>query len=172
MAKVDALFHPIRMRVIVTLVGRALTAQELLVALGDVAQATLYRHLKTLENAGLIVAVEERQAHSNVEKVYALASPETVLTAEDMQSATSEDHVSYFAVFLGVLLHRFQSYVGREGSDFQRDGVGYRDVPLNLSDAELRDMVQSLNTALLPYLNLPDAPDRKRRIFSTILIPE
>lgn len=43
MTKVDLLLHPVRLRVVQALLGQEMTPQQLVDALGDVPQATLYR---------------------------------------------------------------------------------------------------------------------------------
>src|SRR5262249_20794707 len=52
------------------------------------------------------------------------------------------------------------------------DGVGYRQVPFYLSDDEFVAMMLALNQALLPYLGNQPAPNRRRRLFTTIVFPD
>ena len=51
------------------------------------------------------------------------------------------------------------------------DLVGYRQAGLNLTDEELLDLVRELGEVLAPRLALPQGPGRRRRIFTTVLIP-
>ena len=53
----DLLLHPIRLRILVGLLGRPMTAQQLGEVLEDVPQATLYRQLNKLAQAGVLEVV-------------------------------------------------------------------------------------------------------------------
>ena len=58
--KVDMMLHPVRLRILLTLVGNRLTAQDLAQALPEIPQATLYRHIHHLVGAGLLSIDETR----------------------------------------------------------------------------------------------------------------
>lgn len=170
-SKPDLILHPIRLRIILALArGRPLTAQELGAALLDVPQATLYRHLNRLHKAGVLSVVEERPVRGAVERVYALRE-ESVDLSPDLANASREDHMRYFTTFVASLLGEFARYLQRDTIDLLADGVGYRQVALNLSDEELVQMAAALNAVLLPLLSNPPAPGRRRRILTTILMP-
>ncbi len=68
-----ALGHPLRVRALQLLAGRAMTNEELAVALG-VASGKLYFHTRTLREAGLIELVETRQKGGVTEKLYRAAA--------------------------------------------------------------------------------------------------
>jgi hypothetical protein len=55
--------------------------------------------------------------------------------------------------------------------DFIADGVGYRQIPLQLSDQEFAELTGRLNAALAPIIANQPAPDRKRRMLTTIVMP-
>src|SRR5579864_5927159 len=57
----------------------------------------------------------------------------------------------------------------RAAVDFSKDGVGYRQLVLHLSDAEFAEMVAALNAAIGPFLAHRSRPGRKRRAFATVL---
>ncbi len=172
MSKADLIMHPVRLRLLRALSAGPQTAQQLLAGL-DVAQATLYRHLNTLEQHNLIVVVEERPVRGTVEKVYGLGQPEALsLSADALASVSKDDHLRYFLTFLVMVLSDFEQYLQRTAQpDLLADGVGYRQVDLNVSDAEFMAMVQALNQALQPFLGLAPAPERRRRRLSTIVMP-
>ena len=61
--KADVLLHPVRLRIVQALLPRRqLTAQEIGRHLGDVPQATLYRHLNKLLDGGIIEIVHESRS--------------------------------------------------------------------------------------------------------------
>jgi DNA-binding transcriptional ArsR family regulator len=168
----DLLLHPIRLRVIQALAGgRRRSPGELAAELEDVATASLYRHIKTLADAGVLTVVEERPARGTPERVYALAEGAGLVSPEAIAQASPDDHVRYFTVFLAGLLGDFGRYVHSEGADFVADGAGYRQVPLELTDSEFTELVGRLQAAVAPVLHNEPGPGRRRRMLTTIVMP-
>lgn|SRR5262249_42741700 len=172
-SRANLILHPVRMRLIVTLVRRQLTARQLSELLPDVPQATLYYHLGTLTRAGLLRIVSERQVRGTVEKIYTIADDDATLGPADLASASRDDHLRYFTVFVATLLGDFARYLQQDAPiDLMADGVGYRQMPFYLSDEEFVQFAVALNQALLPFLGHQPGPNRRRRLFSTILFPD
>lgn len=169
----EVVLHPVRMRILMALAGRELSALQISEALGDVAQATLYRHLNRLFRAGVLVVTAERQVRGTVEKIYALNEQYAQMSPERLAELSVEDHQRYFATFVASLLEDFSRYAqGADHLDLFADGVGYRKVPMELSDEELAAMSAAVNAAMLPYLRNKPAPGRKRRILASIILPD
>ncbi len=176
----DLILHPIRMRVIVALgAGVPMAAAQLLERMPDVPPATLYRHLTVLRQGGIITFADEARARAigdhrtrgAIERRFILCSGAASLGPADIADATPDDHLRWFAAFVASLLGAFGRYVAGGTPDLARDGVGYREVVLQLSDAELASMAGALNAALMPFVaNLP-AEGRTARLFATVLLP-
>jgi DNA-binding transcriptional ArsR family regulator len=167
---VDVLLHPIRLRIVRALApARELTVAQLAEALGDVPPATLYRHVNKLVAARLVTAASERAVRGATERSYRLAGVAAV--EGGLAGATRDDHLRYFITFIATLIDDFAAYLDRGEPDYARDGVGYRQVMLALSDAEFRRMSKALSAALLPFVTLPAAAKRKPRYLSTIVMP-
>lgn len=87
------LLHPIRMRVVLALGTEELTTKQIHAMLPDVAQASLYRAVARLVEAGVISVVDRRKRGGAVERVYRVvdaphtpgegASPSDVVAAAD-----------------------------------------------------------------------------------------
>lgn len=170
--KADLIIHPVRLRIVTAIVGSRWTAQELATALPDIPQATLYRHLKALEQGGILTVVEEHQTRGAREKVYALPDRSTInLDENDMAGASKDDHMRYFTVFVTTLLQDFSRYLQRETLNPAVDGVGYHTFTLHLDDDELRAFAVAINRAILPFIEHTPSKARKRRLFSTVVIP-
>lgn len=170
--RADLILHPVRMRILLALAGRKLTASQLAAGLNDVPQATLYRHIKTLANAGILVVVEERQVRGATEKIYTLQHGAAMISQDEMAKATPEDHLRYFIAFIATVMDDFSRYVhSDEPINPMRDGVSYNRIPLYLSDDELIEMSRLIQAAILPRLNNKPAPDRRRRDLISILVP-
>lgn len=170
--KGDLLLHPIRLRIIQGLVDQELTPLQLADSLEDVPQATLYRHLNKLVNAGIVKVVSERQVRGTVEKVYTVVTGAANLSAADLAKASREDHLRYFTTFVAGLLHDFSRYLHQEKEiDFIKDGAGYNQVPLYLNQAEFLKMMAELQVVLLPLTANQPTPDRRRILLNFILMP-
>lgn len=170
--KAELILHPIRLQIIQTVAGRSLTPGQIAELLPDIPQASLYRHLKKLSDGGILQVVGEKQIRGTVEKSYALLNPAAAhLSQADLANATPQEHFQIFTTFVLGLLKDFATYLQQEKIDMFADGVGYQQVALYLSDTEFMQMAMELNRAMLPFLQNTPAPGRRRRTFSTILMP-
>ena len=169
----DMILHPHRLRIVQAFLGRdRLTTADLRALLPDIPTATLYRQITTLLDGGVLEVVEERPTRGAVERTFALAGDRAVVTAEEAAAMTVDDHRRAFLTFVAGLLADFDRYLDGDSPDLMRDLVGYRQVGLNLTDAELVEMIGELNAVIVPRLELPAAPGRRRRIFTTMLMPD
>jgi DNA-binding transcriptional ArsR family regulator len=172
-SRADLILHPVRMRLLVTLARRELTARQLGELLPDIPQATLYHQLGILTRAGMLRVVSERRVRGAMEKRYALAVEHAALSPAELAGASRDDHLRYFTMFVSSLLADFARYLRQDGPiDLFADGAGYRATPFYLSDEELAQAAAAVSQALLPYLNNQPAPQRRRRLFATIVIPD
>ena len=168
------------MRVIVALgAGAPMTAAALQERMPDVPPATLYRHLNVLRRGGILAVAEEpragvdakRRARGAIERRFVLHAGAASLRPDDLAVATPGDHLRWFASFLAGLLGAFGRYVAAGTPDLARDGAGYREVVLQLSDSELAQMSVALNAALMPFAVNPPGDGRTARLFATVLVP-
>ncbi len=175
MATADLLLHPVRLRIVQALLGdRAMTTTDLAAELTDVPTATLYRQVAVLAGAGVLQVVGERKARGTVERTYRLVLEAATVTAEEAAGMTVEDHRRGFATFVAALLADFDRYLqgaGDAAPDLRRDRVGYRQAALWLTDEELDGLVADLRAALGARMANRPAPERRRRVVSTVLMP-
>ncbi|MCX4391075.1 helix-turn-helix domain-containing protein [Micromonospora peucetia] len=167
----DLALHPVRIRILRAVAGARRTTRDLAAALPDVPQATLYRHLATLVRAGLIEIAEERRVGGATERVYALPDGGITPDATALAAATRDDHTRWFTAFVSSLLSEFTRYLDREHIDYAADGVGYQQLVLHLSDAELARLGQDLSALLLPLVRHEPTADRTPRLLATVLLP-
>jgi DNA-binding transcriptional ArsR family regulator len=173
--------HPVRMRILMLLAGsQGLTPLQVAEQLSDIPQATLYRHINRLSQGGLLSVVEERPVRGTLEKVYALntANERQLVSGEDGIEAVNRmskaDHLRFFTGFMLSVLDDFSRYLSlsEDGRlDLARDGVGYHKLPLFLSDEEFAAFAAALNQALAPFLRLENTPGRRKRLFTTVMMP-
>ena len=168
----DLLLHPVRLRIVQALVGAPMTSLQLKDRLGDVPQATLYRHIKQLTDGGLLEVTDERPVRGGVERTYRVVPTSVALDERDVESATADDHFRYFATFLGTLLTDFAAYLDGGDPALSRDRVGYRQVPLWLTDEEFDALAATIATAVQDQVDNQPTDGRRRRLLSTIVMPD
>ena len=174
MASADLLLHPVRLRIVQALLGhRALTTGELAAELPDVSTATLYRQVAVLAGAGVLEVVGERRARGAVERTYRLVLEAVSVGAEEAAAMDVEQHRRAFATFVAALLADFDRYLDRSGGtpDLLRDGVGYRQAAMWLTDEEFGSLLDELRAAVASRMENGPAAGRRRRVLSTVLLP-
>jgi DNA-binding transcriptional ArsR family regulator len=172
MKRADLVLHPVRLRIILAFArGRRLTPQQVAAVLPDVPQATLYRQIERLYRGGALAIAAERRIRGAVERTYVLAEGGVLLSPEDLAKSSRDDHLGYFTAFAAGLIAQFQQYLERSDIDLLKDGVGYRQVVLNLTDEELMEMATALNATVGRFLAHESRPGRKRRMLATVLFP-
>ncbi len=166
------ILNPVRMRIILAF-GRGipLTTQGLADLLPDVARATLYRHLSILVEGGIIEVVGEQRVRGAVERTYTLRHGSASLLKEDLEAASREDHLRFFATFVASLLDEYARYLRRDQIDLKADGVMYREGAVYLSDAEAADVAREMWASLTSRVGNEPAPGRSARTFAVISIP-
>ena len=165
------LAHPVRLRIHQSLEGRRLSRQQLGVHLGDVPSATLYRHLKALESAGLVEAVDTRRSGANDEMIY---TTRHVVEGkpQDFESLAGEDVAQMFNVFALGLLAEFQQHLQREDHRRHPGQAWFGSVDFYASDAEypvIEDRLEELFDAIAA--EHPATPGRRRRRLTYVAQP-
>ncbi len=102
-SKADLILHPIRLRILTAISSYRMTAREIGEALPDIPQTTLYRHINTLMEGGLLKIVEEKPIRGTIERTYALTAPPS-LTSEDMVGMSRQECEQAFTMFLSTLM--------------------------------------------------------------------
>ena len=173
-SRADVIFHPIRARIIVEVSGRRITAKELSEAMPGIPRATLYRHINTLTEGGILVVVEENQVRGTVERVYALNREVTDLSPEELSQMTRGDFEQAFTVFVTGLLGDLTRYLDSrepENIDLVADGLKFGKVQLYLTEAEFEALLAQVYGAIESVVGNEPARDRRPRIASVTFIP-
>ncbi|WP_420645090.1 helix-turn-helix domain-containing protein [Candidatus Leptofilum sp.] len=172
-SKSDLLLHPVRMRLVTELAGRQMTPRQLAAAMSDVAQATLYRHIRRLLDGGIFEVVAEQVVNGATERTYGVVSGSARLTADEMQSVSAEQHVRYFSTFAAALIDTFARYAQQsDPADFASEGLSYNRAVIYLTDEErIAFQTQIINLVGQVMANQP-ALERKRFTLASVTIPE
>lgn len=168
----DTLLHPVRLRIVQALVGRQLTTQQLKDELSDVPQASLYRHVARLVDAGLLHVTDERLVRGGIERTYAVIESAVELGPAAFASATPQDHLRYFATFVGALLTSFERYLRSVGPERGLESVLYEQIPLWLTADELVEASARWTEILEPLRANQPHHGRHRTLLSLTLFPD
>ncbi|RKN43489.1 helix-turn-helix domain-containing protein [Micromonospora endolithica] len=169
----ELLLHPVRLRVVQALLGgRELTTTDLRAVLTDVPPATLYRQVNTLVVAGVLEVTAERRVRGAVERTFRLRAERASVPEEELAAMSVAEHRVAFTTFVAGLLADFDRYLAEGDPDLARDLAGYRMAGLYATDAELRQVITTIQEAVRPYAQAGPGPGRTRRLLATILLPE
>lgn len=166
------LFHPERLRIVQALANaKGLTAQELAARLPDIAPATLYRHLKRLTTARIVLVMAERQVRGVKERTYTVTPETAVIGPDEMSAFGREERFSFFSRFVAALLEQYGRFLSSRGGD-ELTGISYRQYPLYLSDAEMSAFLEELRRLVFRYVENGPTSARKRRLFTAVFMPD
>ncbi|MFC7371652.1 helix-turn-helix domain-containing protein [Fictibacillus iocasae] len=169
----DILLHPVRMRIIQSLMGSVpRSPQGLSELLSDIPRTSIYRHTKILAEAGVIEVAKEQPVRGSVEKFYRIAAAGAEVSPEELQSMSKDDHLRSFFTFLTMIHQQFEDYLDQGSIDLARDGAGYRQAALHLNEKEMMAFAQELNSVVCKYIGNTPGSDRTERLFTTIVVPK
>jgi hypothetical protein len=171
MTTADLLLHPVRLRIIQAFLGdRALTTGELRDELPDVPPASLYRHVATLVDAGVLSVVAQRRVRGAVQRTYVLRTAAASINLDELESMSRDEHRQAFIAFVAGMIADADRYLSRDTIDPVRDGVGYRVAAMWLDDNEYEEFLRDLVRVVQPRVANAPRPGRRRRILSTVLL--
>ncbi|WEZ08671.1 helix-turn-helix domain-containing protein [Priestia flexa] len=170
--KADILLHPVRMRIVQALLEEKLTVYQLVKKLGNVPQATMYRQLSTLVDAGLVLVSEERLVRGTPEKIYSVVDEHLRLSPQDIAAYSQEEHLRFFMVYNAHLLMEMQQYLlSRYVENYIEDGFRYGITPLHLSKEEKIEFFDRYRALIGEFVSKKPSPDRKLIKLATTFIP-
>ena len=168
----EILLHPVRLRIVLAFGSEELTTAQLAERLPDIAQATLYRQVATLSDAGMLEVVAERRIRGGTERTYALAEGAARLGPADAAEMTPDELLRGFLVFAGTLVDSVGRYLEHPSADLERDPLSFRQAALWVDDEERSELIDRLRAALAPYLENQPSTARERLLVNTILVPD
>lgn len=156
------IMNPVRMRIIQHfIIHHEATAAQVGGDLSDVPRASLYRHIKLLENAGLLTVVQENKKRGTVEKVYRLNQN----FPTGVQNPRQEEIAGMVQNILLSIMSEFRRYFEQAHVDYRKDQVAVSSSTLLLSDEEFTDFLERLSQLFGSVLeNKPDGSRKPRRI--------
>ncbi|GAB2844563.1 helix-turn-helix domain-containing protein [Actinoallomurus bryophytorum] len=172
MATLDLLLHPVRLRILRTLLdGRPATTAQLRERLPDIPPATMYRHVAALAAAGVLDVLGEKRIRGTVERTYRVCWDRAEIDPADRATMTTDDHRRTFTAFIGGLLADFDQYLACEPADPTADGVTYQQVALWLTDTEMAELLVEIRAAVTARMGRDPGPNTTRRMISLVAMP-
>ena len=163
--------HPVRLRIVLAIQGRRLTAADLDRLLPDVPMPTLYRHLSRLTREGILRVEETHRVHSNQERVYALVEGAANLTEGDVAEASAEERLQYFTIFVTGLLSTYQSYL-RSAKGPVSDRLMYYAESVELTDGQYEQICDAMRQLISDALGRKPEPGARRRSLAALAFSE
>lgn len=169
--KADLILHPARLQILMTLVEKPMTTQDLAARLGGIPKSSIYRHIRVLLEGGMVAVAETRPVKGTLEKFYQLAQA-PFLSQADLSGFTREDHLRYFSTYLASLLQGFSNYLDTSPKlDFQADRTGYSEVSFYTSPEEIDRLLTRIQQLLAEYIPNASAEGKRRHKIAFITHP-
>jgi DNA-binding transcriptional ArsR family regulator len=169
-SKLDLMFHPVRLRIVLALAGTELTTRELAERLGDVPASSVYRHVNRLIAAGFIEVVAHRPVRGTVEKTLRVSAG-TYIGPEEARTMSADDHRRSALAFLTQLMCEWETYLSGPGADMVADLAGYRLANVYASDAEWLGAFEQIGAILQPLTENGPGKGRRHRRLATMTWP-
>lgn len=175
--KAEILMHPVRMKVSQALMRnkeQGLSSLEMVKLLKDIPQATLYRHIQVMLNAGVIRVAHEKKVRSVSEKYYTLNEEAARLDAEELKKLSSEQKLNYLSYYQLALMTQYQQYLmSLEENGSTDDRSTFSLLELKMADSEFDQFQQELNELVIKYYKKKtERPDLPTRTIAVTIIPE
>lgn len=174
----NVLTHPVRLRIVLALVGdRQLTTAQLAEALPDVPIASLYRHIASLYEAGVLEVVSERKVRAMTERTYGLVVANAQIDRESAAAMTREEKERAFGVFAAGLIAVFNAHLDRIDEETDGppagwdadDAVSFTTAPVFVDEGDLEDLRDAIRAAVQPFMD--EADGKHRLLLSTVVLP-
>lgn len=143
----EVFMNPVRQRIIqYLLVHEKGTVKEIKKELPDVPSASLYRHIKILNDSEFIIVVEENRIRGTVENVYSL-NREALEVDDENGTAVQMSLLSLCAAFA--------KYFSSGHADPRKDLLMLTSCTLTLTDEEFMKFLTELNEVATKYMSIP-----------------
>lgn len=151
-ARAHLLMHPVRMRIVLALFAEELTTKELNDVLPDVPQASLYRAVGELKNAGVIEVVSEERRGGAIERTYRAIPRSALMSHEEFTSAQPEEFLGAIQAYADQIVSAASRYVGTSQNNLWRQGrFTFRHETAWLTDDEREELRSEIAQLFLKY---------------------
>lgn len=166
------LLHPVRMRVLVALSSRDLTTRQIQGLLPDVPQASLYRAISKLSQAGVISVVKTEQRGGGTERTYHVSPQDAFVSRADLASSAPDEVLAMTQTFGDLLSATMGRHLARTGSDWAASRFVMRQEFLWLTDDERDEFAEELVGVINKYLELKQRPGTQLYSLQASVLPD
>lgn len=152
--KADILLHPVRMKIIRTLLAHneeGFSPLEMTQKIQDVSQATLYRHIQKLADAEIIRIVKSEKKRAVTENYYTVNMQEVQLDPKEWNTYSIEEKLNYYSYYQFSLLNQYQTYLNKIESENMIDLSTLSMIDLNLDNHTLKNFQDDLQALMMKY---------------------
>ncbi|WP_274309939.1 helix-turn-helix domain-containing protein [Solibacillus daqui] len=175
--KVEILMHPVRIKISQALLRNrehGLTPLEMVKILKDVPQATLYRQLQILVDAGIISVIQEKKVKSVSEKYYAINENEIRINGDEWSQVSTEEKLDYISYYQLLLMTQYKNYLEKlEEENSREDRSTFSVVELKIDENHFTQFQNELHELMTKYFNASSSnQDAPVRTVAITIIPE
>lgn len=171
-ARAKLLLHPVRMRVVMSLVNRQLTTRELQTQMPDVPQASLYRAVSQLAKADVIKVISTERRGGAIERRYHLPPGSALLTPEEVASSEPDQVLAAVQTFSDVLVARATRYLSTSQRDWRSGRLTLRNRFAQLDSAQRDELSRELVALLDKYGAIEPGENSGEFSITVAVIPE
>jgi len=165
----EAVNHPVRMRIFQALLHEQLSIGQMAERLPDVPLPSLYRHVKKLHSAGLLIVAATRSVNGIEERYY--TAVQGLIDPAELDKPESVDafaeHVSVYGM---VVAQAAAQYVSRRGEP-DLNNLAVRDHLFYATEEEFLRLREAIYALLEAAAAHPPAPGRVKRRWFVIAHP-
>lgn len=168
----ESLTNPVKCKLILAIHAKEkVTAKQLSEACPDIPQTSLYRHLKSMTDDGVLHVVEERPVRGTVEKVYAVVSDFSLDIQRIIEENDGQAYLLLFTQYMMGVLNEFREYTARPNIDILEDGTAFSLAPVYITKEEWMDAAQQIGSIIAGLMKHEKTPERRLHNIGVILTP-
>jgi len=148
-----------------------ITTKALLKKLPDIAQPTLYRHIKAMLDGRLIKVTGEKQIRGAIEKSYSInidfdQNIERIVTENDGKA-----YLQMFTQYIMGIIGEFKMYSETKNINIINDGSTFTTAPFYATTEELHEALMQIGDIVQSLVSNEPTMERSLRNFCTITTP-
>jgi hypothetical protein len=170
----ELVLHPVRWRIVQRALHREVTTTQLREELPDIAQTTLYRHVSTLLQAGVLRVVREERIRGTVERTYAIAELDALRerSVAEGRELTVDQLRGGLTLMLAQIAADFERLAAHGDIAPSYDYLSFGQTAVHLRAEDVPKLSEELLRVLGPYTEPPAEENARRVLLSVIAVPD
>jgi len=169
----EYLANPVRSKIFFQVQANPnITTKTLLEKLPDIAQPTLYRHIKAMLDVGVIKITGEKQIRGVVEKSYSIGVDFNKNIEHIILRNDGTGYLQLFTQYLMGMMSEFRAYSESNDIDIVNDGSSFSTTPIYATPEELQEALAKIEDIAQGLSQNEPADGRALCNLCVILIPK